>query len=174
MNIIIEGYLNDFCDNFNFKGISKETQFEHFVNYTIVSNEYDSTQFNVNEIHTGSNAQGIDGVAVIVNNRICISKDEVQQSIEFNKKLDVEFVFIQTKLSEKFEGSEIESFCRWTKTFFSFGTEFKTSQMKNFIEIAKSIFKNSKFFKKNLPSLKLYYVCNGKWVDDSNLKSIIL
>lgn len=173
MNIIIEGYLKDFCDNFNFKNISKEIQFEHFVNYTIVSNEYDSTQFNVNEIHTGSNAQGIDGISIIINNRICTSKEDVKQSIEFNKKLEVEFVFIQTKLSEKFEGSEIESFCRWTKTFFNFGTEFKTPQMKNFIEIANLIYQNSKYFKKDLPSIKLYYVCNGKWVNDENLRSII-
>lgn len=172
MNIIVEGYLKDFCNNFNFKNINTETQFEHFVNYTIVSNEYDSTQFNVNEVYTGENAQGIDGIAIIINNRICTSKEEVKQSIEFNKRLEVEFIFVQTKTSEKFSGTDIESFCRWTKTFFNFGSEFKTPQMKNFLDISKMVFLNSKYFKKDLPSIKLYYVCNGKWTDDENLTSI--
>lgn len=173
MNIITQGNLNDFCKNFNFNNISETEKFEHFANYIIVCNEYDSSQFNILDLHTGIGTQGIDGVAIIVNNRICFSVDEIKESIEFNKKLDVEFIFIQSKTSEKFEGTELEGFCRWVKTFFSFGTEFKTPQMKKFIEMAKLIFENGRYFKKNLPSIKLYYVCNGKWNEDENLVSII-
>lgn len=173
MNIIIEGYLNDFCKDFNFDNMGIETKFEHFVNYTIVCNEYDSTQFNVSEIHTGNAAQGIDGIAIIVNNRLCFSIEEIKASIDFNKKLEVDFIFVQTKTSDKFEGTEMESFCRWVKTFFNFGTEFKTDQMKNFIAMAKLIFSHSKYFKKGLPNIKLFYVCNGTWKEDQNLNSII-
>lgn len=173
MNIIIQGYLDDFCNDFNFINIGTDTKFEHFVNYTIISNEYDSTQFDVSEIHTGKAAQGIDGVGIIVNNRLCFSVDEIKTSISFNNKLEVDFIFIQTKTSEKFKGTDIESFCRWVKTFFNFGTEFKTPKMKNFINMAKFIFSNRKYFKKGLPNIKLYYACNGKWQDDENLTSII-
>ncbi|MGE5495122.1 MAG: AIPR family protein [Burkholderiales bacterium] len=175
MNIVIEGYLENFCKDFNYNNIEKETKFEHFVNYTVVSNEYDSTQFDIANIHTDKAIQGIDGIAIIINNRLCFSKEEIKTSIEFNNKLEVDFIFIQSKITDNFDGSEIDAFCRWVKTFFKFGTEFKGQKIKNFIDMAKYIYNinNNKYLKKGLPNIKLYYVCNGIWKDDINLISII-
>ena len=120
MDIVTEGYLEEFVQNFsvNTKDITK--QFEYFANFIVVANLYDANRFQIKDISTGKNAPGIDGIAIIINNRLCTSVEEVKDSIKYNNKLDVEFLFIQSKISSKFEGNDIEGFFRWTKIFFNF------------------------------------------------------
>lgn len=174
MDIVTEGYLEEFVQNFsiNTKDITKK--FEYFANFIVVTNLYDANRFQLKDISTGDNAPGIDGIAIIINNRLCTSVEEVKDSIKYNNKLDVEILFIQSKVSNKFEGTEIEGFFRWTKVFFDFKPmSIYTSEFNNFICIAKEIYKNSRYFSRYQPKLKLFYVCNGKWIDDINLKTII-
>lgn len=174
MDIITESYLEEFSNNYSIveKDISKK--YEHFANFIIVSNLFDINRFNFNDIHTGINAPGIDGIAIIVNNRLCTSPKEVKDSINYNNKLEVEFIFIQSKTSSKFEGTEIEGFFRWTKTFFKFEKSSTfTNEFNSLIEVAKTIYTNSKYFKRFKPLLKMFYVCNGKWVNDELLNKII-
>ena len=174
MDIVTEGYLEEFVQNFCIGTKDNSKQFEHFANFIVVSNHFDANRFQINDISTGENAPGIDGIAIVVNNRLCTSIEEVHDSIKYNNKLDVEFIFVQSKISPRFEGTEIEGFFRWTKVLFDFkpkGTY--TSEFNDFICIAKEIYKNSRYFSKYQPKLKLFYVCNGKWVDDENLNTII-
>lgn len=174
MDIVTEGYLEEFVQNFsvNTKDITK--QFEYFANFIVVANLYDANRFQIKDISTGKNAPGIDGIAIIINNRLCTSVEEVKDSIKYNNKLDVEFLFIQSKISSKFEGNDIEGFFRWTKIFFNFEpNKVYTSELNNLICIAKEVYKNSRYFSRYQPKLKLFYVCNGKWIEDVILKTII-
>ena len=97
MDIVTEGYLEEFVQNFsvNTKDITK--QFVYFANFIVVANLYDANRFQIKDISTGKNAPGIDGIAIIINNRICTSVEEVKDSIKYNNKLDVEFLFIQSR-----------------------------------------------------------------------------
>lgn len=174
MDIVTERYLEEFVQNFHISTSDKTKQYEYFANFIVVSNNFDANRFEVKDISTGENAPGVDGIAIIVNNRLCTSVEEIKDSIKYNNKLDVEFYFIQSKTSNRFEGTDIEGFLRWTKIFFNFKTKSTyTKEFNDFIAIAKEIYKNSKYFNKYQPILKLYYVCNGKWVEDDNLKTII-
>lgn len=174
MDIVTEGYLEEFVQNFSIGTKDKSRQFEYFSNFIVVSNHFDANRFQVNDISTGDNAPGIDGIAIIVNNRLCTKVEEVQDSIKYNNKLDVELIFIQSKISTHFEGTEIEGFFIWTKMFFDFKTKTTyTNEFNEFISIAKEIYKNSRYFSKYQPKLKMFYVCNGKWSDDRNLNDII-
>lgn len=151
-----------------------EDQFEWFANYCIVNKEYDSVRFELKNILTGCGTPGIDGLAIIVNNKLCSTVQEIKDLIQMNRILNVTFVFIQTKLSTRFDGTEIEGFFRWVKVFFDEENEtFKTDEMKNFIEMKNYIYDNSHFMKERNPICKLYYVCNGSWQNDSTLVTII-
>ena len=123
MDIVTEGYLEEFVQNFSIGTNDKTRQFEYFANFIVVSNHFDANRFQLNDITTGNNAPGIDGIAIIVNNRLCTSVEEVKDSIKYNNKLDVEFLFVQSKVSNHFEGTDIEGFFRWTKVFFEFETK---------------------------------------------------
>ena len=110
MDIVTEGYLEEFVQNFSIGTNDKTRQFEYFANFIVVSNHFDANRFQLNDITTGNNAPGIDGIAIIVNNRLCTSVEEVKDSIKYNNKLDVEFLFVQSKVSNHFEGTDIEDF----------------------------------------------------------------
>ena len=174
MDIVTESYLEEFVQNFSIKTKDIAKQFEYFSNFIVVASLYDASRFQLKDISTGSNAPGIDGIAIIVNNRLCTSVEEIKDSIKYNHKLDVEMLFIQSKISNKFEGTDIEGFFRWIKIFFNFEQKNTyATEFNNFMSIAKEIYKNSRYFSRYQPKLKLFYVCNGKWTEDVNLKTII-
>ncbi|CEN81904.1 AIPR protein [[Clostridium] sordellii] len=174
MDIITKGFLEEFAENINLKKMQESDQFELFANYCIINKEYNSTSFELKNTLTGKATQGIDGLAIIVNNKIVNSVEEIKDLLEMNRYLDVQFILIQTKTSSKFDNKQIENFFRWTKIFFEKDTGlFVTEEMNKFIEMKDFIYKNARSFKKENPICSMFFVTTGKWVDDENLKKII-
>jgi hypothetical protein len=91
-----------------------------------------------------------------------------------SERLEVRFIFIQTKTSEKFEGDEIGTFIFGVRAFFA-SEEYrpKTNQkIENLIAIKDKIYlKNIDFVKK--PVLDMFYACCGNWNNGNNLQSRI-
>ena len=174
MDTITNGFLKDFVDSKNYTHFDISTQFEYFINFCVINKEYDSISFDEKEISTGKSTQGIDGIGIIVNNKLCNSVSEIKQLVELNRFLTVTFVIIQSKTSPKFDGSQIDNLLRWTKTYFSESPDlFVTNEMRNFIEMKEYIYSNSRFMKERSPICNLYFCSTGKWTDDPNLLSII-
>lgn len=174
MDIVTRSFLEDFIEKHNIKKCSESDKFELFSNYCVVNKEYNSSVFDVKETLTGKATQGIDGIAIIVNNRIVNSYKEIEDLLELNRSLDVQFILIQSKTTSAFDNKEIENFFRWTKCFFSEDTDlFKTAAMDNFIEMKNLIYKNARYFKKRNPICSMYFVTTGKWLEDTNLLRII-
>lgn len=173
MNIITKNCLNEFVQDNNLTLLSEDKQFEHFANYIVLGNYFDVNRFELLSISTGDNAPGIDGIAIIVNNRLCASESNILEMIELNGYLDVEFIFIQSKRTNGFSGPDLGNEFTWIKQFFTFNISDKyTSEFNNFINIAKTIYNNSRYFKKRNPIVKIFYVCDGKWVNDEFLCKI--
>lgn len=174
MDTITQSFFKEFIESKNYSNYEKSVQFEHFVNYCIINKEYDSISFDEKQISTGNNTQGIDGIGIIVNNKLCNSTSEIQNLIELNRILTVTFIFIQSKTSTKFDGTQIENLFRWTKVFFEGSDDlFVTDEMLNFIEMKNFIYENSKYMKERNPICNLYFCSTGTWSDDANLLQII-
>lgn len=166
--------MDEFVESKNYSTLPVSDQFEHFTNFCIINKEYDSVSFDEQEISTGKATQGIDGIGIIVNNKLCNNVKEIEQLIELNRVLSVHFVLIQTKTSPKFDGKEIDNFFTWVKTFFGDNTSlFKTDEMQNFIEMKDFIYQKSKFMKERNPYCSLYFCSTGKWNNDENLLQVI-
>lgn len=147
--------------------------FEYFVNYCAVNNVYGLNNFDLEEVTTGDATQGIDGIAIIVNQKLVNSIDDIDTLISMNQTISVKFVMIQTKTSESFNNAEIGNLFTYTKLFFGDDASiFKTPEMQKFIEIKDYIFSKGDKLKKN-PELILYYVTLGTWVNDENLKMAV-
>ena len=165
MNIILNGYLEEFVKQNHLETLKQDKQFEYFTNYIVLGNFYELGKFEIQSLSTGENAPGIDGIAIIVNNRLCTTEAEIDEMIKLNGYLDVDFYIIQTKLTNDFT---------WTKFLFQFKIiEKHTSEFKNFIHLAKKIFDNAKYFRNKLPLLKIFYLCTGKWNNNEELQVII-
>jgi hypothetical protein len=119
MDAITKSFLKEFVESKNYTSLNLSDQFELFANFCIVNKEYDSVSFDEKEISTGKNTQGIDGIGIIVNNKLCNSIQEIEELIELNRFLTVTFIIIQSKTSSKFDGTQIDNMFRWTKSFFN-------------------------------------------------------
>lgn len=153
------------------EGESKD--FEKLSNYTVVSNEYNKT-FDIETLNVGDgNDTGIDGIAIIVNGQLVESTDEVNDLLEKNNSLEIEYLFVQSKTSSNFDGGDINTFLFGVLDFFSTKPKLvRNDDIKRFAEVSNYIFSKAPRFKEN-PSIKLYYITTGKWGNDTNLKGII-
>jgi hypothetical protein len=176
MDSITSSFLDSFVESKGYSHFDQSKRFEYFVNFCIINKEYDSISFDEKQISTGKATQGIDGIGIIVNNKLCHSVSEIQQLIDLNRVLNVTFVIVQAKISAKFDGAQIENLFRWSKEFFSANPDlFMSDEMKNFIDMKNFIYesKNTKFMKERSPNCCIYYCTTGKWGDDPNLTKII-
>lgn len=175
MDRITQSFFHEFIKDNEFEKEKEFTQFELFVNNCIISTESGISTFKLEETLTGDSTQGIDGIAIIVNNKIVNETAEIDELFDFNRRLDVKFIFIQAKNKENFQGQEILGFSHWTSEFFKDTAlnYFSTEEMKKFYELKEYIYSESKFLKNSTLELKLFYVTIGKSQNiDENLISI--
>ena len=176
MDRITKGFLDEFSSSFGYTALEESLQFEHFANYCALCHETGNVEIDIQEMSTGNSAQGIDGIAIEVNGNIIEGLDDITNLINQNKRLDVKFIFVQAKTSDKFENGDIGNFLTFVECFFSENAKqvFTTDAMQSFIEMKDFIYDNSKYMKAANPKIDLFYVALGKWDDkDLNLRTVV-
>lgn len=173
MDRITQSMVESFKNSQGISSTDIPSVFESFVNYCVVNNVYGTSDFEIEDITTGNATQGIDGLAIIVNQKLINSIDDIDLLISLNQTLSVKFVLIQTKTSTSFDNKELSNLFTYSKLFFSEDAAiFRTDEMRRFIELKDYIFERGDKLKRN-PQLLLYYVTLGTWTDDINLVSTI-
>lgn len=173
MDRITESLITELLTNLEINSEGESKDFEKLSNYTVVSNEYNKT-FDIDTLTVGDgNDTGIDGIAIIVNGQLVESTDEVDDLLEKNNSLEIEFLFVQSKTSPSFDGADMNTFLFGVLDFFSTKPRLvRNDDIKRFAEVSNYIFNKAPRFKEN-PSLKLYFITTGKWNNDANLMGII-
>ena len=173
MDRITQSFITELLETEELKTLGDSKDFERLANYSIISNEYNKT-FDLNLVTVGDGDDtGIDGIAIIVNGLLVESSDEVDDLIEKNGSIEVEFIFIQSKTSSNFSTSELNTFIFGVKDFFSLKPKLRRNDsLQKFCEISNHIYDNAPKLRNN-PSCKLFYVTTGKWVNDTNLIAVI-
>lgn len=172
MDRIIQSFIEDFKNEFNYTKIDNSKLFEHFVNYILASKIYPDRS-SLDKINVGGTRNpGIDGLAIMTNNHLVTSQEEVDYFIQDADLLEIEFSFIQSKTSDSFELGAINTFIASVKEFFRDGELNFEDELLNLRDLKNYIYKNSIKMGKS-PSLKLYYATTGKWLADQNLVTII-
>jgi len=172
MDIITKYLLDDFLQKNEIETKGESEDFEKFCNYSIISKEYNE-DFTLEDVSTNKN-QGVDAIAILVNGQLVSSVEEIQDLMEMNKYLDVIYVFIQSKTSSKFEGTEIGNFIFTVKDFFKISPELPMNDsVKKYAALKEFLYHNFAKMTKGNPTCKLYYVTTGKWVGDKSLQAVI-
>lgn len=173
MDRITESLISELLTNLELKTEGESKDFEKLANYTVVSNEFNKT-FDVESITVGEgNDTGLDGIAIIVNGQLVESTDEIDDLLEKNNFLEIEYIFVQSKTSANFESAEINTFIFGIQDFFSLKPRLvRNDDIKKFAEVSNYIFEKAPKFREN-PSLKLFFVTTGKWTNDPNLRAVI-
>lgn len=174
MDKITKSLLETFSGQNELEAKDEATQFENFVNYCVVS-KLNRTSFELEDIHTGSGGDcAIDGFCLIVNGKIITDGDELEEVVKGTGYLDAEIIFIQSKTSSSFNGSEIGSFIHGVKDFLSDEPMLvQNSKIKLFKSLWDGVITLSSYMVNRRPYCRLYYVCTGKWVGDQNLQAVL-
>ena len=170
---LIEGYLKDFVETHEFSDLSTSEAFEHFVNRCIVSREHpENVDFESMRVG-GSGDLAIDGIAILVNEHLASSVEDVNFFLRTLRRLDVRFLFVQSKTSDNFSVAEIGSFFYGVETFFkSEPIDSMNSGLRTVRELKDYIYSKTIDMEK-APTCELYYVTCGKWTGDVALKERI-
>ncbi len=174
MDSVTSKFLKEFKTKFEIVDYDEDMAFEYFANYCCINKENGNVDISLDDISTGNAANGIDGIGIIVNHKLVTSVSEVEFQIQSANRLDVKFVFVQSKTSPSFENALILNFFEFTKAFFNEEEyEPNTREMENFFEIKQYIYEHAEYLVDANPQLSMYYVTTGKWMSDRILTKVI-
>ncbi len=189
MEPILKSYYNRFKDVFeidtkdanNTKQQLKESvAFEKFINHVMFSiddpNAFVSDVDMLDSVCVGGGCDtGIDGLGVRINGRLVSSKEDVVQLLEINKKIDIEFVFIQSKMQEHFDSAEFNTAGMGVKDFFSKNPKLPSNDAVNeYRKLKDFLYEDDAVLRKiqHNPSVCFYYVAMGTPPEDKHFNGV--
>ncbi len=170
MDSVTQALIKDFADSNGLSGLPADKQFEHFATYSVVSSRY-TEDFDTSDLVAGDGQDlNVDAFAVKVNGRLAYDADYIDDVLEMNGYLDVEFVIMQAKSSSSFDGAAIIALGDnlVNEVFASVQKLPINDDVKRLVEIKERILKNASRLKDN-PVCRVYYVCTGNWTEDTYL-----
>lgn len=103
MHRIVKAHLDSFVSSFSLEADEEAKQFEKFSTYSVISNRFSGT-FDLDDVVTGDRDEGIDGVAIVIDEAVITSIEDAQVVFESPRRNhDVEILFVQAKRSEGFD-----------------------------------------------------------------------
>lgn len=174
MHRIVQTHLKKFLSE---KGIEEKEltkQFELFVNHCVVSRFF-TGKFDVQEITTTDEDAGIDGIAIIADGELVTTEEEVKALFSSHKRsIEVEFLFIQSKTSDKFEKKEITNFGDGVFDFANDSPEFPHDDMlTEASKIFEIVVENVDKVKNGKPNATTYFVTTGVWNSEKELEGAL-
>jgi hypothetical protein len=110
MHRIIKSHLDSYAKSCALEQLTESERFEMFCNYAVTYSRV-GANFDAADITTGADEDGIDGVAIVINEEVCLSKEDAQTVFASEKKNnDVELIFVQAKTSESFDLGDVLKF----------------------------------------------------------------
>lgn len=100
MHRIVKAHLESFVKSFSLEADEESAQFEKFSTYCVISNRFGGT-FDLDDVTTGPSDEGVDGVAVIIDETVTASVEDAQAIFSgARRNHDVDVLFVQAKRSE--------------------------------------------------------------------------
>lgn len=155
---IIKAYSLAFADN---NEISKELQqdehniFEKYINNLVLMNYGDDLNADYNDMEVKT-AFGVDGIAIFIDGKMVVNESDINDALDGKRKVDVSFLFVQTKTTAKFERSNITDFFSGVRRFFD-TEQCDIYELREFWSLKNFLYTKATKFKKT-PDIKMIYV----------------
>ncbi len=150
--------------------------FEKFVNFVILSShqpEAFSTNVDfIDSVHVGGeNDMGIDGIGIKINGTLVDTCQNVDDILKLNNKINIEFIFIQSKYKSKYDSGEFGKFKDGMLDFLSEEhNEPHNDKIKALLKVKNYIFSDKIMSSwEESPSIRFYYVVMGEWNENEHI-----
>jgi hypothetical protein len=172
MHKIVEAHLKSFVQSHAYTHLDESTQFERFVNFSLLTASY-SSQYDLDDVSTGDGDDGIDGVAIIIDEEVINSKEDVQNVFGASKRNhDVEILFTQAKSGENFDLGEVLKFNSAVLRFLSadqYVVNDETQQ--NAWECYSEVLRHVPKIRNGKPTLVMRYVTTGVYKEPQAIET---
>ncbi|MGA8402995.1 MAG: AIPR family protein, partial [Stellaceae bacterium] len=103
MHRIVKAHLDSFVKSWGLEAEDQVGQFEKFVTYAVISSRF-SASYELDDVTTGDGDDGIDGIAIVIDEEVCVSLEDAEKVFSTSKRNhDVDVIFIQAKRSDSFD-----------------------------------------------------------------------
>lgn len=162
MHRIINAHLKSFVDSHGLNSMEESVQFEMFVNYSLLTNKMIG-EVDIDNVTTGIGDDGMDGIAIIVDEELIISKEDAESVFDTQRKNhDVEIVFIQSKRSESYDLGDFLKFKQSILKFVSSPEYLSDDEVQNnYREVFEIVLNNVPKIRNGKPSLYGRYATTG-------------
>ena len=167
---IINARFKKFRDNYGLNNVADGEAFERFVNAGIlVQHQPDAFSADSELLEKicvgGTGDTGIDGIAIKVNGLLIKSISEINDIIQKYRRINIEFMFIQSKYKPNFDASELGSFISGVRNFLSNSPAIPMNEkLSEIYKIKEFLLSDEITYNWNdPPSIRMYYVAMGKW-----------
>lgn len=162
MHRIIKSHLDSFVGSEGLGHLEESEQFEMFANYSTLSPKLIGG-VDFESVTTGDGDDGIDGVAIIVNEELILSKEDADLVFsQPRRNNEVELVFVQAKRSESFD---LGDFLKFKESVLKFITaeqyESNDFTQLNAFEVYNVVLINVPKIRDGKPSITLRFITTG-------------
>lgn len=166
---ILESLARDFAAEHVLTDLNEPCVFEHLVNFCVLS-KYTTDEIDLNLVHTGGDGDpSIDGIGIIINGHIICDPEELDGIKRMTPRMEIDFVFIQSKTSSDFDSGEILKFISGVREFLDASPKgLPSSTYRNQLEIRDTVIGMLASTHRN-PTCNLYYVTTGQWKENAQL-----
>ena len=115
---ILSSYLAAFTEQFQLADLDEPEAFEYFVNHCLISRHHPDP-FDPEDVTIGSSGDlGLDGLGILVNEHLVFEQAGIDYLKRQLRRFDVDFIFVQSKTSSRFDAAEIGNFISGVRQFF--------------------------------------------------------
>ena len=174
MHRIVKAHLESFVKSFGLAADDEATQFEKFATHCVISNRFSAT-FDLDDVVTAQGDDGIDGIAVVIDETVTASVEDAQSIFGSPRRNhDVDVLFVQAKRSENFDLGDFlkfkEGILRFaTQTPYAATDEVLTASRQMFDAVLKEVPK----VRNGKPSLTARFVTTGQYQKPAALETAV-
>ena len=172
---VINAKFKKFRDQMELNNVADGVAFEQYVNLSILKSHQPDAFNGDNELFNkvnigGFEDMGIDGIGIKINGILIRDIDEAKDLVSKFPRIEVEFIFIQSKYKSNFDKGEFNNFVDGAREFLSENQKQPHSvEIKELIKIKDFLISDKAVFKwEDNPTVRLYYVVMGKWHDSKH------
>lgn len=169
MHRVVEAHLADFVEKFDIAG-DQSKQYEAFVNYSIFR-RFCGDQVDPNSLVYSGDDPGIDGYLTFVDDSYVESVDEVDDALKSTRRdASVTVVFVQSKTSEVWKKSEINTFQAGILDFLSDDHKYPHADLlENGREVFDAILSKVGRIRNGKPNARIYFATTARESSDREI-----
>lgn len=164
MHRIVSSHLDSFVEQYALEADERNLQFEKFANFAVLSGKL-ATAMDLDDVTTGNDDDGTDGIAVIINEEHIVSAEDAETLFSHERRNnDVEVVFVQAKTSD---GFDLGDFLKFKESVLRFFTQEPYTAKSELQQDARAAFdvaiKHVPKIRHGKPSVSAFFVTTGNY-----------